>query len=105
MFIPKRAVCLSSLIAHYERWFLMRATLLPTFASEPRQHLTRRCSEPPLCLVLRACEHRFSLARSLILCLVRPLPMRLVIFDIDGTLTATMKADEECFARALAEVC
>jgi len=31
--------------------------------------------------------------------------MRLVIFDIDGTLTATMKADEECFVRALAEVC
>ena len=31
--------------------------------------------------------------------------MRLVIFDIDGTLTATMKADEERFARALAEVC
>jgi hypothetical protein len=28
MFIPKRAVCLSSSIAHYERWFLMRATLL-----------------------------------------------------------------------------
>lgn len=31
--------------------------------------------------------------------------MRLVIFDIDGTLTATMKADEECLVRALAEVC
>ena len=31
--------------------------------------------------------------------------MRLVIFDIDGTLTQTMKADEECFLRALAEVC
>jgi beta-phosphoglucomutase-like phosphatase (HAD superfamily) len=31
--------------------------------------------------------------------------MGLVIFDIDGTLTATMKADEECFVRALAEVC
>jgi phosphoglycolate phosphatase-like HAD superfamily hydrolase len=31
--------------------------------------------------------------------------MRLVIFDIDGTLTATTKADEECFVRALAEVC
>jgi phosphoglycolate phosphatase-like HAD superfamily hydrolase len=30
--------------------------------------------------------------------------MRLVIFDIDGTLTATKKADEECFVRALAEV-
>jgi hypothetical protein len=29
MFIPKRAVCLSSSIAHYERWFSMRATLLP----------------------------------------------------------------------------
>src|SRR5947208_2228570 len=29
--------------------------------------------------------------------------MRLVIFDIDGTLTATMKADEECFVRALAD--
>jgi phosphoglycolate phosphatase-like HAD superfamily hydrolase len=31
--------------------------------------------------------------------------MRLVIFDIDGTLTQTMKADEECFARSLNEVC
>jgi phosphoglycolate phosphatase-like HAD superfamily hydrolase len=31
--------------------------------------------------------------------------MRLVIFDVDGTLTQTMKADEECFVRSLAEVC
>jgi phosphoglycolate phosphatase-like HAD superfamily hydrolase len=31
--------------------------------------------------------------------------MRLVVFDIDGTLTQTMKADEECFVRSLAEVC
>jgi phosphoglycolate phosphatase-like HAD superfamily hydrolase len=31
--------------------------------------------------------------------------MRLVIFDIDGTLTQTMKADEECFVRSLAQVC
>jgi phosphoglycolate phosphatase-like HAD superfamily hydrolase len=31
--------------------------------------------------------------------------MRLVIFDIDGTLTATMTIDEECFVRSLAEVC
>ena len=31
--------------------------------------------------------------------------MRLIIFDIDGTLTQTMKADEECFVRSLAEVC
>ncbi|HST30801.1 MAG TPA: HAD family hydrolase [Chthoniobacterales bacterium] len=31
--------------------------------------------------------------------------MRLVIFDIDGTLTQTMNADEECFVRSLAEVC
>jgi phosphoglycolate phosphatase-like HAD superfamily hydrolase len=31
--------------------------------------------------------------------------MRLVIFDIDGTLTQTKKADEECFVRSLAEVC
>jgi phosphoglycolate phosphatase-like HAD superfamily hydrolase len=31
--------------------------------------------------------------------------MRLVIFDIDGTLTQTMKTDEECFVRSLAEVC
>jgi phosphoglycolate phosphatase-like HAD superfamily hydrolase len=29
----------------------------------------------------------------------------LVIFDIDGTLTQTTKADEECFVRSLAEVC
>jgi len=31
--------------------------------------------------------------------------MSLVIFDIDGTLTQTKKADEECFVRSLAEVC
>lgn len=31
--------------------------------------------------------------------------MRLVIFDIDGTLTQTMNSDEECFVRSLAEVC
>jgi phosphoglycolate phosphatase-like HAD superfamily hydrolase len=31
--------------------------------------------------------------------------MPLVIFDVDGTLTQTMKADEECFVRSLAEVC
>ncbi len=30
--------------------------------------------------------------------------MQLVMFDIDGTLTATMKVDEECFVRAFAEV-
>jgi phosphoglycolate phosphatase-like HAD superfamily hydrolase len=31
--------------------------------------------------------------------------MRLVIFDIDGTLTQTMKADTECFVRSLNDVC
>jgi phosphoglycolate phosphatase-like HAD superfamily hydrolase len=31
--------------------------------------------------------------------------MRLVIFDIDGTLTQTVKTDEECFLRSLVEVC
>jgi phosphoglycolate phosphatase-like HAD superfamily hydrolase len=31
--------------------------------------------------------------------------MRLVMFDIDGTLTQTMEADEECFVNSLAEVC
>ena len=31
--------------------------------------------------------------------------MRLIIFDIDGTLTKTVKADEECFIQSLAEVC
>jgi phosphoglycolate phosphatase-like HAD superfamily hydrolase len=31
--------------------------------------------------------------------------MRLVIFDIDGTLTQTMNADAECFVRSLADVC
>ena len=30
--------------------------------------------------------------------------MHLVMFDIDGTLTQTMKVDEECFVRALADV-
>jgi phosphoglycolate phosphatase-like HAD superfamily hydrolase len=31
--------------------------------------------------------------------------MRLVIFDIDGTLTQTMRSDADCFVRSLAEVC
>jgi len=31
--------------------------------------------------------------------------MRLVIFDIDGTLTQTTTADAECFVRSLADVC
>jgi phosphoglycolate phosphatase-like HAD superfamily hydrolase len=31
--------------------------------------------------------------------------MRLVIFDIDGTLTQTMNADAECFVRSLVDVC
>jgi hypothetical protein len=45
MFIPKRVAYLSSSIAHYE--FLMRADFVaPPFASEPRPHLTGRCSEP-----------------------------------------------------------
>jgi hypothetical protein len=52
MFIPKRVVYLSSSIAHYKRWFLMRADFIaPPFASEPRPHLTRRCSEPRTVLI------------------------------------------------------
>jgi len=31
--------------------------------------------------------------------------MRLVMFDIDGTLTDTVKVDKECFVRSLAEAC
>jgi phosphoglycolate phosphatase-like HAD superfamily hydrolase len=31
--------------------------------------------------------------------------MRLVIFDVDGTLTQSMEADAKCFVRSLAEVC
>jgi hypothetical protein len=47
MFIPKRVAYLSSSIAHYERWFLMRADFVaPPFASEQRPHLTGRCSAP-----------------------------------------------------------
>src|SRR4029077_20517229 len=38
------------------------------------------------------------------LILVRPLPMHLVMFDIDGTLTETMKVDEECFVRSFKDV-
>ena len=30
--------------------------------------------------------------------------MHLIIFDIDGTLTETMKIDEECFVRSFKEV-
>ena len=64
MFIPKRAVCLSSSIAHYERWLLMRATLLPPpFASEPRLHLTRRCSEPQAA-VMTSSQHVYEVRPS-----------------------------------------
>ena len=48
-----------------------------------------------------------SLPSSLLetdLVLVRPLPMHLVMFDIDGTLTETMKVDEECFVRSFKDV-
>lgn len=31
--------------------------------------------------------------------------MRLVVFDIDGTLTNAMEVDATCFVRGLAEVC
>lgn len=31
--------------------------------------------------------------------------MRLIIFDVDGTLTQTVKTDTECFVRSLADVC
>src|SRR5260370_5357189 len=31
-------------------------------------------------------------------------PMHLVMFDIDGTLTETMKIDEECFVRSFKDV-
>ena len=31
--------------------------------------------------------------------------MHLIMFDIDGTLTETMKIDEQCFVRSLADVC
>jgi beta-phosphoglucomutase-like phosphatase (HAD superfamily) len=31
------------------------------------------------------------------------LPLRLAIFDIDGTLTATNEVDDECFLRAVSE--
>ena len=31
--------------------------------------------------------------------------MRLVMFDIDGTLLETVKIDEECFVRSLTEIC
>src|SRR5262249_27771565 len=31
--------------------------------------------------------------------------MRLVIFDIDGTLTQSMRAETECFVRSLADIC
>ena len=31
--------------------------------------------------------------------------MHLVMFDIDGTLTETVKVDDECFVRSLTEVC
>lgn len=31
-------------------------------------------------------------------------PVHLVMFDIDGTLTETIKVDEECFVRSLEQV-
>ena len=60
MFIPKRVAYLSSSIAHYERWFLMRADFVaPPFASEPRPHLTRRCSEPQAA-VMTSAQHIYE---------------------------------------------
>ena len=60
MFIPKRVAYLSSSIAHYERWFLMRADFVaPPFASEPRPHLTRRCSEPQAA-VMTSAQHVYE---------------------------------------------
>src|SRR5262249_27761278 len=38
------------------------------------------------------------------LVLVRALPMDLVRFDIDGTLTETMKIDEQCFVRSFRDI-
>src|SRR5206468_12903784 len=38
------------------------------------------------------------------LCLVRPLPMQFVMVAIDGTLTESMKIDEECFVRSFKDV-
>ena len=60
MFIPKRVAYLSSSIAHYERWFLMRADFVaPPFASEPRPHLTKRCSEPQAA-VMTSAQHVYE---------------------------------------------
>jgi hypothetical protein len=60
MFIPKRVAYLSSSIAHYERWFLMRADFVaPPFALEPRPHLTRRCSEPQAA-VMTSSQHVYE---------------------------------------------
>ncbi len=36
---------------------------------------------------------------------VSPHAMRLVMFDIDGTLTDTVNVDKECYVRSLAEAC
>src|SRR4249920_537397 len=38
------------------------------------------------------------------LVLVRRIAMHLVMFDIDGTLTETVKVDEECFVRSFKDV-
>ena len=51
MFIPKRVVYLSSSIAHYERWFLMRADFVaPTFCvgamSTPNRAMQRTANRP-----------------------------------------------------------
>src|ERR1041384_2813679 len=44
------------------------------------------------------------LSQQLSLVSLARFPMNLVMFDIDGTLTETMKIDEECFVRSLQDV-
>src|SRR5207248_166700 len=70
--------------------------------SEPRAAL--RSTFPAFAIHTLAAWRAPQGSRSLILCLVRPLLMHLVMFDIDGTLTETMKIDEECFVRSFKDV-
>src|SRR2546430_12420720 len=70
-------------------------TVIPVGTPNQALHLTRREH--------RGCNRCVPCAGSLSLGLGR-FPMHLVMFDIDGTLTETMKVDEDCFVRSFKDV-
>src|SRR5882724_13716958 len=75
-------------------------------AKSNNQYLTRRQSQPPQLSRLMLPHQPRLLLRWLSFNVRRHshYSMKLVMFDIDGTLTQTFQADEACFVQALREV-